>query len=116
MSLTSLLAWDGKPFAATVGMCGYLPFATQIEETATGKDSDAEDDGISFSDDEEGGIQVEGERSDEVPLPMQAVQFLRDQVDLEVKAGVMFREIPVFLGHGKNDAIVPVEMGRDARK
>ncbi|CZT41200.1 related to phospholipase/esterase [Rhynchosporium secalis] len=113
--LTSLLTWDGKPFAATVGMCGYLPFATQIEEIATGKVADAEDDGISFSDDEEGGSLFEGERVDKGSLSTQAVQFLRDQVDLEDKVGMVFQEIPVFLGHGIDDAIVPVQMGRDAR-
>lgn len=31
-SLSSLLAWDGEPFAAVVGMCGYLPFTNRIVE------------------------------------------------------------------------------------
>lgn len=29
-SLSSLLTWDGEPFAAVVGMCGWLPFANEI--------------------------------------------------------------------------------------
>jgi hypothetical protein len=43
-SLTALLTWDGEQFAATVGMCGYLPFANHIEEIAKGSNSGSGDD------------------------------------------------------------------------
>ena len=33
-SLSTLLTWDGEPFAAVVGMCGYLPFSNLIREVA----------------------------------------------------------------------------------
>jgi len=32
-SLASLLSWDGEPFGAVVGMCGWLPFANLIKDT-----------------------------------------------------------------------------------
>lgn len=33
-SLISLLCWDGEPFAATIGMCGWLPYGTMIMDIA----------------------------------------------------------------------------------
>jgi len=40
-SLASLLVWDGEPFAAVVGMCGWLPFGNLMVMIAGG----AEDNG-----------------------------------------------------------------------
>lgn len=45
-SLTALLTWDGEPLAATVGMCGYLPFANHIEEIVKGKSLGSCDNGF----------------------------------------------------------------------
>jgi hypothetical protein len=34
-SLVALLTWDGEPFGAVVGMCGWLPFRKHLEEIAS---------------------------------------------------------------------------------
>ncbi|TVY75594.1 Acyl-protein thioesterase [Lachnellula suecica] len=122
-SLASLLTWDGEPFAAMVGMCGYLPFANHIEDIARGNSFEAdddedpfgreEDDPFSHSDDEDDDIF--GGNSSAKDLPAEAVAFLRDEIDMEDKAGMKFQEIPVFLGHGTEDDKVPIDIGREAR-
>jgi predicted esterase len=129
-SLTSLLTWDGEPFAATVGMCGYLPFANHIEEIANGNSSEDNDifglveegyDDLFVhsgdeADDKNYDNDIFGYRSSvKKDLPMQAVTFLRDEIDIDDKAGMAFREIPVFLGHGTEDEKVGIEHGREAK-
>jgi predicted esterase len=52
-SLTTLLTWDGEPFAATVGIYGYLPFANHIEDIARGNNLGSGDDPFSHSGDED---------------------------------------------------------------
>ncbi|TVY87242.1 hypothetical protein LAWI1_G007021, partial [Lachnellula willkommii] len=122
-SLTSLLTWDGEPFAATIGMCEYLPFANHIEDIARGSNSDAEDlfgngddDPLSHSGDEEDEGCIFG-RQDSVSQdrPTQAVAFLRDEIEIEGENRMVFQEIPVFLGHGVEDEKVPIEIGRQAK-
>jgi predicted esterase len=125
-SLTSLLTWDGEPFAATVGMCGYLPFANHIEEIVKGDDSDNggdlfgevedNDDHFSHSGDEGADDDIfEPRDSKRQDLPFQAVAFLRDEIDMDGKAGMVFPGVPVFLGHGMEDEKVPIELGREAK-
>lgn len=122
-SLTSLLTWDGEPFAATIGMCGYLPFANHIEDFARGGNSESEDlfgneddDPFSHSGDEDGKGGIFG-REDSVSqdLPTQAVAFLRDEIEIEGENTMVFQNIPVFLGHGIEDEKVPIEIGREAK-
>jgi predicted esterase len=125
-SLTALLTWDGGPFTAIVGMCGYLPFASHIEDIAKGNGSedddnlfgqeDDDDDPFSHSGDEEDDNDVsEKDQSGKQDLPTQAITFLRDEIDMEDKAGMVFRNVPVFLGHGTEDEKVPIEIGRGAK-
>src|SRR5436189_5036386 len=43
-SLISHLLWDGEPLAAAVGMCGWLPFRTNMENITRGvHDTEVED-------------------------------------------------------------------------
>ncbi|TVY58696.1 Acyl-protein thioesterase 1 [Lachnellula cervina] len=129
-SLVALLTWGGRPFAATVGMCGYLPFANHIEDIAKGgssedgddifgEEGDDDDDPFCNSgdedEDEDDSDGFEKDRSVKQDLPTQAVTFLRDEIDMEDKAGMAFREVPVFMGHGTEDEKVPIELGREAR-
>ncbi|TVY24679.1 Acyl-protein thioesterase [Lachnellula hyalina] len=127
-SLVSLLTWDGKAFAATVGMCGYLPFANHIEDIVKGgseedgedlfgeDERDNDDDPFCNSGDENDGRNgFENDRITKQDLPMQAVTFLRDEIEMEDKAGMVFRDVPVFMGHGTEDEKVPIERGREAR-
>ena len=126
-SLTALLTWDGEPFAAVVGMCGYMPFANHIEEIARGhswgsrndafgRGEDEDDDPFSHSGDEDDDNDVFGKDSlVKQNLPTQAVTFLRDEIDMQDKARMVFRDIPIFLGHGTKDDKVPIENGREAK-
>jgi hypothetical protein len=43
-ALSSLLAWDGAPFAAVVGMSGWLPFDNLVWNYANGNDEDCHGD------------------------------------------------------------------------
>ena len=142
-SLSSLLTWDGKPFAATVGMCGYLPFGNHIEDIANPQKSRAtdnsfsmeedeeDDDPFSRSDDEDGdddpfshsGHENDNDdifsqskyQSDRGDLPTQAVKFFREELQMEEKEGMVFQQVPVFLGHGTADEKVDLKMGKEAR-
>ena len=124
MSLTALLTWDGEQFAATVGMCGYLPFANHIREIAKGGNSESGDDIFGQGEDENLLSHSENEDYDnnlfekdssvKEDLSTQAVMFLRKEIDMDAKVGMVFREIPVFLGHGIDDEKVPIEIGQEA--
>ncbi|TVY13860.1 Acyl-protein thioesterase [Lachnellula arida] len=128
-SLVALLTWGGGPFAAMVGMCGYLPFANHVEDIAKGGsaedgddlfgedqgDDDDDDPFCNSGDEEDDSDGFEKGRRVKQDLPLQAVTFLRDEIDMEDKAGMVFQEIPVFMGHGTEDDKVPIELGREAR-
>jgi hypothetical protein len=91
-------------------MCGYLPFANHIEEIAKGGNSDGDDtfaqadneddDPFAHSVDEDDkncdkdDIFVNG-GSGKKDLPMEAVTFLREEIDMDDKVGMVFREVPV---------------------
>ncbi|TVY36821.1 Acyl-protein thioesterase [Lachnellula subtilissima] len=127
-SLIALLTWNGGPFAATVGMCGYLPFANHIEDIVKGgsegdgddvfgeDERDNDDNPFCNSGDENDSSNgFENNRITKQDLPTQAVTFLRDEIEMGDKAGMVFRDVPVFMGHGTEDEKVPIEMGREAR-
>lgn len=102
-SLTVLLTWDGEAFGAVVGMCGYLPFANHIKDIALFGSGDEDDNTDVFEDDV---------RQDP---PNQAVTFFRNEIDMDDKTGMVFRDVPVFLGHGCEDDKVPIVNGREAK-
>ena len=107
-------------------MCGYLPFANHIEEITKGSNSGSGDDIFGQEDEDENLLSHSGnEDYDNDPfekdssvkqdLPVQAVTFLIEEIDMGAKVGMVFREIPVFLGHGIEDKKVPIEIGREAK-
>ena len=112
-SLVELLTWDREPFAATVGMCGYLPFANLIQEIAKGHSPGAS--GYDFGRENEDDELFERENPAKEDLPVQAVTFLKEEIEMEAEVGMVFRNIPVFLGHGTKDERVPIEIGREAK-
>ncbi|TVY40220.1 Acyl-protein thioesterase [Lachnellula occidentalis] len=126
-SLIALLTWDGRPFAAMVGMCGYLPFANHVEDIVKGgsledgddlfgeDEGDDDDDPFCKSGDEDDSDGFQKDRSAKKDLPTQAVMFLRDEIEMGDKAGMVFRDVPVFMGHGTEDEKVPIEIGREAK-
>lgn len=113
-ALTSLLSWDGEEFAGVVGMCGWLPYAGDIIGIAGGENNEGEDgeEDPFARDGSEGGVDGEGKGD----LPSQAVEFLRESIEMEDKKGIVFQKVPVFLGLGTEDESVVVELGREAKK
>ncbi|KAF7856959.1 hypothetical protein EAF04_009719 [Stromatinia cepivora] len=125
-SLSSLLVWDGDPFSSVVGMCGWLPFGNIVEELgakpsdqfATIQGQDEEDDPFARSDDEDDPFARSDEKgaSDESARQSDALSFFREEIDMDHKKGTVFQHIPVFLGNGREDPKVSIEMGREAKR
>ncbi len=133
-SLSSLLVWDGKPFAAVVLMCGYLPFWNHIRDIASGsrigfktpqakerfdKNDISGSQGASevpfahsVSEDDNNGIHATNNTNGN--HPMEAITFFRNKLDVK-EAGTAFKAIPIFMGHGTEDLTVPVDQGRNAK-
>ena len=128
-SLSTLLTWDGEPFAAVVGMCGWLPYSNILleivqengfesgwdpfsqEESSDGSHLSSKD----IDDYNEPSLHRNRIQRPQSDLPIQAVTFLRNEIGIEAKTGMVFQSIPVFLGHGTEDDKVHIELGRDAR-
>lgn len=106
MSLISSLLWQGEEFAATIGMCGWLPLRKRMEFAVA-------DDQIECDDDPFGGDSTSGDIS-----PLQAaIGYLRDELDMPLTNGDTEKttlKIPRFLGHGTEDEKVPVRLGQEA--
>jgi predicted esterase len=137
-ALISHLTWNGDPFAATVGMCGYLPLSNHIRDLAEGKrqleglegedEDEVEDDIFYNSDDSEDSEQIDrltaalknNPRLQEITAlkncpQLQAINFLTREFKMEKSLESVHKDIPVFLGHGTLDEKVPQAIGRDAR-
>ena len=120
-SLASLLVWDGEPFAAVVGMCGWIPFGNELVKIGRGHGDkgleEDHDDPFALSGDEDEDPFATSDDDDEVrgDLPSQAVKFLRESIEMEDKNGMAFQEIPIFLGHGTEDEKVDIKLGREAK-
>ena len=110
-SLVSLLIWEGEPFAAQFGMCGWIPFRTHIADNVSLDEmSDKADDGEPdpFARDPEDSLE-------ELSPAAQAVAYLREELDLPAKSkpSMAFQHVPLFLGHGVDDEKVPFSQGKD---
>jgi predicted esterase len=128
-SLSALLTWDGEPFAAVVGMCGWLPYSNLLLDVIREDNSESSWDPFSqdeYSEEshfdkkdtgirEELSLQNSRNQEAKLDLPMQAVAFLKNELQMEGIAGTVFQNIPVFLGHGTEDEKVNVELGREAK-
>ncbi len=142
-SLVALLLWEGEALAAELGMCGWLPYrkviAGLIRGEGTGSIGEGEDGGddifeqdatneqiISHRKSQEsktgdaGGTMAATTRTD-TPSIMQAIDFLREEIDLStggttapLPAKLKLQDIPLFLGHGTMDEKVPISLGRAA--
>jgi predicted esterase len=87
-----------------IGMSGWLPWRTRLEEILR-QEAD-EDNDNPFRTDEDA----------EETAEMQAVNYLRDVMDLPPLSLSTFSYLfpPVFLGHGKTDEKVPWALGNEA--
>ncbi|KAM0300084.1 hypothetical protein ACHAPM_007322 [Fusarium culmorum] len=86
--MESILFWVGsaREPAAFIGASTWLPFAADIEHALSGNDKESENNIGS--------------------------DFAKSMIDQDAKAQ---SPIPVFLGHGTDDAYVDVELGRQAK-
>ncbi|PQE29381.1 acyl- thioesterase protein [Rutstroemia sp. NJR-2017a WRK4] len=123
-SLAAVLAWEGEAFAGVVGMCGWLPFGNLVGEMVGAMEWD--EDPFERSDDDDEGEDDDpfarsyGEDSSEqkacIDSRARGVEFFREEIDMQDKKGMVFRKIPIFLGHGTEDEKVPIELGREAKR
>lgn len=124
-SLVATLTWEGEPFTATVGMCGWLPFRKRMEDVIQGAGLQGDEDENPFAgEDETVGEEVlklhdgQDSTSAETSDPMvQAVEYLRGQLDVpavDKSCCLAVKKIPLFIGHGGEDVKVPTQLGREA--
>jgi predicted esterase len=119
-SLASLLAWDGEPFAAVVGMCGWIPFGNELVRIVEGErdayDGGDDDPFARWGDEDEAPFATADAEEEAISnLPSQAVKFLRELIEMEDVKGMVFQNIPVFLGHGTDDERVDIKLGWEAK-
>jgi hypothetical protein len=90
-----------------IGMSGWLPWRTRLEEILR-QETDEEDNDNPFG--------TDGDEGAEETTEMQAVNYLRDVMDLPPLSLSTFSCLfpPVFLGHGKTDEKVPFALGNEA--
>ena len=114
MALIVLLGLEHR-LGGFVGMSGYLPFRSEIEDAVSEKEGVDEDDPFAASEDDD------DERNAEPQSPeVKALSFVRDLVGLE-PVSHLTREAtasltPVFLGHGDSDEKRPVYQGEAAAR
>jgi predicted esterase len=114
-SIVSSLLWEGEPFGALVGMCGYLPFRKGMHEftqdTVNEGDLSEDNGGV-----EEGLFERDGQESNNGSRFERAVEWLREELQIEDgnsdTRSCSMQSIPVFMGHGSEDEKVPCGMGR----
>ncbi|ORY02680.1 phospholipase/carboxylesterase family protein-like protein [Clohesyomyces aquaticus] len=113
-SLITTLLWEGEPFGAVVGMCGYLPFRKGMLDFATGGEEQEED---PLAESEDMFEREDGDPKAKESDSEKAIRWLREELQAEREktektAPFSFESIPVFMGHGTEDEKVPREIGR----
>lgn len=123
------LGGQPAPLAGFVGMSGWLPFAEVLDPT-TGMDG-SDNDGAGDEEDVFGydGGDVPGSSKDcvevdmrHLPLPelqRTAANTARDIASLPLlpaEQQILFPSTPIFLGHGRNDDKISVDLGGQARR
>ncbi|WEW56557.1 hypothetical protein PRK78_002003 [Emydomyces testavorans] len=119
-SLVALLLWDGDPLGAAIGMCGWLPFQMQIDDTVRGLNTNEDEDVVDGEDfnpfADEGKVNNNSRAIEESPA--RAIMYLKEEFGISCSSpsppDLPFQSIPLFLGHGVEDAKVPIHFGRKA--
>ncbi|KAK2627642.1 hypothetical protein QTJ16_002288 [Diplocarpon rosae] len=125
--LASLLAWDSKPFAAVVGMCGYLPFADVVQDMASGGSCTEEEEENPFGSDDDDVFANSGDEGDRTSAELgngqkvdgnvrDAIEYFREEIGMTEKRGMVYQEVPIYLGHGSEDKQVGIDFGRDTKE
>jgi predicted esterase len=119
MSLHVLLAFDRDEeekcmgFGGFIGMSGWLPFQDEINSLlGIRRGDDGEEDENPFGD-ESGDEEDGGDAEDPV---VKVTRFIRKDVMNLSKAQnelLVCRHTPIFLGHGDQDDVVPLEYGKN---
>jgi predicted esterase len=120
MALHVLLAFEREEeessmgFGGFIGMSGWLPFQNDVDGLLgiSKGDDDEEEDENPFGNE----IRDEEDSEDEEEAVVKVAQFIRNEVmDLpEAKTEILTgRHTPIFLGHGDQDDVVPLEYGRN---
>ena len=114
-SIVSTLLWEGEPFGAVVGMCGYLPFRKGMHEfiqEPTNEGALSQDEG----DGEEDMFERDSQETPSGSKFERAVEWLREELQMEdgnENARLCsMQSTPVFMGHGSEDEKVPCGIGR----
>ncbi|KAJ4421734.1 hypothetical protein N0V82_003578 [Gnomoniopsis sp. IMI 355080] len=122
-ALHILLNFEGQvAMAGFIGMSGWLPFRETLDPSVihTENDDGGNDDIFGSDDDAEDPFEQGGVETRPLPeLQRIAANTARDIASLPPLSAaqpVTFPETPVFLGHGRNDEKVSVELGRQARQ
>lgn len=112
-AMVSLLTWQGEPLGAAVGMCGWLPFRKQMLDRSNEVEWNG---GAQVGDPEDKNPVVDdGKPSQPDAAKLERVaHWLRNELGItgDKSPAVPFQQIPMFLGHGVDDAIVRCELGR----
>lgn len=114
--IVATLLWEGEPFAALVGMCGYLPFRKGMQDAIEDADMDGRA-GMAGSGDE--GEEDMFERDSDAGATgtkfETAVDWLCEELQTGTRGtGTTKLSIPVFMGHGTDDKKVPIAFGKMA--
>ncbi|KAB2570461.1 hypothetical protein DBV05_g10875 [Lasiodiplodia theobromae] len=116
----------GQALGGFVGMSGWLPFATALDPKSSGKEEEVgDDDPFCTSDGEGEEKKVKETTADDGRTQLERIQLraantARDIASMPPLSGEgddvpAFPRTPVFLGHGRNDPKVLVELAERAR-
>ncbi|KAL5388191.1 hypothetical protein DPSP01_003180 [Paraphaeosphaeria sporulosa] len=117
-SLVATLLWEGEPFGAVVGMCGYLPFGEAMADVVRDEEDDEENPFAETEDEVKGIIEQETEEPGNDTKFNKAVAWLRTELAIDMKdvrTGPMpMQTIPIFMGHGTGDPLIYCKHGKQA--
>jgi predicted esterase len=103
-ALVAVLTWEGEPFGAVVGMCGWLPLWRGLEGALKAEQIGEED-----------VFEAGTDAIEELDPIVRTIAWLREELDMPKGQSTMaFQHISIFLGHGVEDQKVPVDIGREA--
>lgn len=104
VALSTLLTWEGEPFAALVGMSAWLPLDNWALVVATGDYSRLHEDGDEFHD-IEAFWEKDHEDDEDFDWRTKAVKAIRFELFLQKKKGQVFKQVPVCMGQSRKDRI-----------
>ncbi|KAF2722378.1 alpha/beta-hydrolase [Polychaeton citri CBS 116435] len=118
-ALIATLLWEGKPFKACVGMCGWLPLRKGMSDHTAAAKADMEDDDLRTYKGSEANMALDSQQS----TPLQTARnYLTDILNLPPGSDASMSNpleasllsIPIFLGHGLLDDKVPITLHAEA--